>query len=243
MTAQEWCDGLNRLKVDRGQMLPVTLQGGEPTVHKEWQDIIAGIKEDLYLDILTNLTFKIDNFVVCAPPSRWERAVPYPAIRVSYHPEFSPYDELLDKASSLDLLGYPIGIFVVEHPTVDVKPLKVKANRLGLDFRTKEFLGVYDGKLYGEYKYRGAVEGQIGEKPVKCRSRELLIAPDGNIHRCHRDLYSGENAIGHILDKNLGIEFKFRECSNMGLCSCCDCKKKNDRFQRFGACSVEIETL
>jgi hypothetical protein len=243
MTAEQWCEGLNRLKIDRVKMVPVTLCGGEPTVHREWSEIISGIKDDFYLDILTNCTFDLDEFMMAAPPSRWERDVPYPAIRISYHPEFSRFDWLLDRAQRLDIWGYPIGIFVVTHPTVSVKPLAAKAKAAGIDFRTKEFLGRHDGKLYGEYKYPEAVKGErIGAK-VKCRTHELLIAPDGHIHRCHRDLYAGENPVGHILDDALQAEFLFRDCSEMGTCSECDVKIKNNRFQVMGACSVEIDGL
>ena len=237
MTGQEWCQGLNRLVIDRKQMVPVTLQGGEPTVHREWPEIIEGIKEDLYIDILTNMTFDLDEFMIAAPPARWERDVPYPTIRVSYHPEFAKFDRLLDRVSRLDLWGYPVGVFVVAHPSVDVEPLKNKAKRMGLDFRTKEFLGWFEGRLYGKYRYQ-----TLGGKRVRCRSHELLIAPDGNIHRCHRDLYSGDNSVGHILDPSLKIEFKFRPCDNP-QCNECDLKLKNNRFQQFGSCSVEIENI
>lgn len=240
MSAAQWCEGLNRLKIDRGRMVPVTLCGGEPTVHREWSDIISGIKEEMYIDILTNLTFDLEEFMFAAPPSRWERDVPYPAIRISYHSEFANYDRLLDKALKLDIWGYPLAIYVVAHPTVNVEPLKRKAEKMGLDFRPKEFLGWHDGRLYGEYKYPEAVKGERVGRNVMCRTHELLISPDGNIHRCHRDLYSGENPVGHILDPGLKILFGSRECSEMGTCNECDCKVKNNRFQQFGSCSVEI---
>lgn len=234
MTAEEWCEGLNRLVIDRSKMVPITFQGGEPTVHREWPDIISGVKEDFYIDILTNGTFDIEEFMFAAPPARWERDVPYPAIRISYHPEFSNYNRLLDKAQRLDIWGYPVGIFTVAHPTIDIQPLRDKAARAGIDFRTKEFLGWHEGRLYGEYKYTG-LEG----KRVKCRSHELLVAPDGHIHRCHRDLYAGENPVGHLLDPDLRVEFKFRDCLNPA-CNECDKKIKTNRFQQMGACSVEI---
>ena len=240
MTAEEWITGLNRLCIDRSRMVPVTLQGGEPTVHPHWAEIVGGIKEELYLDMLTNLTFGLDEFCMAAPPSRWERDVPYAPIRASYHPEFSSYNDLLDKASKLQMLGYDVGVFVVEHPTVNAPSLKKKAEKYGVDFRTKELLGRYEGRLYGKYKYPEAVRGERLGVTVECRTTELLIAPDGYIHRCHRDLYAGEHMVGHILDRDLKVEFKFRECGFFGCCSECDQKVKNDRFQRPNAISVQI---
>ena len=243
MTADEWIRGLNRLNIDRKKMVPVTVQGGEPTVHREWTQIVANIKEDLYIDMLTNLSFDPDHLILATAPERWERDVPYAPIRVSYHPEYSNYNELLDKAWKLQQWGFDIGIFIVATPSVSWEGLKRKAEARGLDFRIKEFLGVDKGVMYGTYKYPEAVRGERLEKTVECRTTELLIAPDGFIHRCHRDLYAGENPVGHILDKKLKLEFRFMECGNVGLCSCCDVKNKTNRFQEMGACSVEIKNL
>ena len=240
MPADQWIEGLNRLYVDRKRMVPITFSGGEPTVHREWTKILAGVKEELYIDMLTNLTFNPDQLIFATPPERWEREVPYAPIRVSYHPDQANYNELLDKAHKLQQWGFDIGIFVVTHPTVDWEPMKKKAQSRGLDFRLKEFLGTYEGKTYGTYKYPGGLSGSPAGRQVKCRTHELLIAPDGYIHRCHRDLYAGENPVGHILDVDLDIQFRFRPCDVYGLCNECDLKLKNNRFQEMGACSVEV---
>jgi MoaA/NifB/PqqE/SkfB family radical SAM enzyme len=221
-------------------MVPITIQGGEPSMHKEWLDILQGIDERFYIDILTNLTFNLDDFICAVPPKRFYRDVPYAPIRVSYHPEQADFDDVLKRAHKLWRHGYDIGIFTVDHPDIDIPPLRKKAEKMGLDFRSKEFLGWHQGKLYGQYKYPESVNGTPIGKTVKCKTTELLIAPDGRIHRCHRDLYAGENPIGHILDKDFQMDFKFRKCDRIGECSCCDLKIKNNRFQQMGACSVEV---
>jgi hypothetical protein len=241
MTADEWIQGLNRLYIDRRRMVPITFQGGEPTVHREWPRIVSGVKDEWYIDMLTNLTFHPDELIFATPPERWEREVPYAPIRASYHPEQANYNELLLKVQKLEQWGFDIGIFVVAHPTVNWEPMKRKAESRGLDFRIKEFLGWHDGVMYGEYRYPEAVNGR--PRTVMCRTHEFLIAPDGFIHRCHRDLYAGENPVGHLLDPELDVEFKFRPCEMYGCCNECDVKNKNNRFQEFGSCSVEIKDL
>jgi len=219
-------------------MVPLTIQGGEPSFHPAWIDIIQRLRSDFYIDLLTNLDFDVDVFMQHIPPERLQRDVPYASIRVSYHPEHSDLDQLLGKVRRLQDAGYSIGLFMVDHPASAVQPIAERAMGMGVDFRTKTFLGNHEGVLWGEYRYPGALSGQCMD--VECRTTELLVAPNGDIHRCHRDLYAGESRVANILDDELEIEFPFRPCSKFGCCNPCDQKLKNNRFQVFGACSVEI---
>jgi len=239
MSPKDWIEGLNRLALKKDLMLPITFQGGEPSAYTGFIEIIQNLRKDFYIDMLTNLFFDIEQFMKEIPPDRLQRDVPYASIRASYHPEFSDTDTLLEKIVSMQDHGYSIGLFAVDHPDINLDPIRNKSKSLGVDFRTKELLGMHNGELYGQYAYANAVNG--GElKAVDCKTTELLIAPDGCIHRCHRDLYQGENSVGHILDEDLSITFPFRECSRYGECNPCDIKIKNNRFQQFGHCSVII---
>jgi len=238
MTTVQWIEGLNRLSVPRESMVPVTLQGGEPSVRPGFIELVNGLSDRLYIDILTNLDFDVDNFMDRVRPERLCRDVPYASIRVSYHPE-SDVDELLGKVFRMQSRGYSIGVFGVEHPDVDLVRIREMSERMGIDFRTKEFLGLHEGKLYGTYKYADAIDGEA--RTVECRMTQILVAPDGSLHRCHRDLYAGENSLGHLLDEDLRIDFKFQKCNNYGQCNPCNGKVKNDRFQRFGTCSMEVK--
>jgi len=239
LTPEQWIEGLNRLNIPRSLMVPLTLQGGEPSVYKEWLDIIEGVRPEFYIDILTNLTFDLDDFIKRILPGRLQRNVPYASIRVSYHPEWADYDVLLRRILALQGAGYDIGLFVVDHPNIDIEIPKRTALLAGVDFRTKQFLGEYDGKLYGTYKYPESVSG-YKNKIVDCKLTELLIAPNGNIHHCHRDLYANENVLGNILDPELRISFEYRKCKNFGLCNNCDQKIKTDRYQRWGVSSASV---
>ena len=57
LTGAQWIEGLNRLRLPDD--LPVTLQGGEPSLHPEFLEIILGLRDDLHIDILTNLSFDV----------------------------------------------------------------------------------------------------------------------------------------------------------------------------------------
>jgi hypothetical protein len=234
-----WLDGINRL-VTRAD-LPITLQGGEPTLHPDFFALVNGIRPGLPLDLLTNLEFDLARFMAEISPYRFKRDAPYASIRVSYHPEIMKIESLAVRVLTLLAAGYHVGIWGVLHPlwTDDVLRARDYSHNLGIDFRTKEFLGLHDGAMYGAYSYAGACEGG-DPTAVQCRTTELIIGPGGDVYRCHSDLYAGRQPVGHILDRELIIDDSFRRCDNFGHCNPCDVKLKNNRFQEYGHTSVEI---
>ncbi len=238
LTGEKWLRGLNRI-ISRPD-LPLTFQGGEPTLHKGFAEIVNGIRKDLNIDVLTNLQDE-KIFLGNITPDRLKRKSPYASIRVSFHPEQMNIAELKNKVLIMLKKSFSIGIWGVTHPLQksDIKSTQKLCQREGIDFRTKEFLGEYKGKMYGQYRYPEAVAKKI-RRDVLCRTTELLIGPDGSIYRCTADIYEGRQPIGHILDPDFQIEDKFRPCSWFGHCNPCDVKIKTNRFQKFGHSSVEI---
>ncbi len=241
ISSDDWASFINRLEIKQ-EGLPVTLQGGEPGVYPEFIELIKKIREDIKVDILTNLTFDVDRFISEIPPERINREAPYAPIRVSYHAWGMDIKKLVEKILKLMKAGFRVGLYGLDHPEYKEKNEKARkiCEDLGIDFRIKEFLGYYKGKLYGTYKYQDACVGKRLGKKVLCRTSELLIDPEGKIFRCHYDLYTNINPIGSIFDEDLKIEDIFRPCENYGLCNPCDVKLKTNRFQIFGHCSVEI---
>lgn len=241
-TGQEWVSALNRL-VSRSD-LPVTLQGGEPSLHPDFIWIIKNIKKELKIDILTNLFFDIDRFIKEINPSRLYRDAPYPSIRVSYHPYFMELEDLVTKVLKMQNAGFSIGIYGILHPNLEseIARAKDKCSSSGIDFRVKEFLGKFDGKLYGKYFYPEAVSGNI-KKKCSCRNSELIIGPDASIFKCHHDLYRSRHNVGNLLSQDFEIQDIFRDCCDFGNCNPCDIKIKTNRFQKFGHTSVEIVAI
>jgi len=234
---REWARWMD----DEG-MVPVTLQGGEPTIHKDFYEIINGVPERVRLDILTNLWFDVDEMIRKVDAGRLRREAPYASIRVSYHPGQVKVDELLGKTQRLLAAGFHVGIWAVMHPdqTEHVLAVQERAQREGIDFRTKEFLGWAHGRLYGEYKYPEACSLEAAEE-VLCRTTELILGPDGGIYRCHHDLYEQYEPVGHILDPDFEMTGEFLHCDCFGHCNPCDIKVKTNRLQQFGHTSVSIK--
>ncbi len=242
LKADEWARGLARIKVSHD--IPLTFQGGEPSIHKDFFSILKAVPSDLSFDLLTNLQFSPDEFFLHIPPARIFRNAPYAPIRVCYHPETMDLESTLVKIRRMMDLGYKVGLYSVTHPSQmkAIEIAKAACLNAGIDFRTKEFLGQHQGKTYGHYAYPGSVFSD-DVKNCLCRTSELLIDPFGDVFRCHHDLYNKINSIGSILDPEFQIEDIYRPCSVFGKCSPCDVKVKNNYKQEFGHTSVSIQFL
>lgn len=242
LSGKQWADALNRIKTRDD--LPITLQGGEPSLHKDFYYILNNVKKEIHIDILTNLQFDPDEFMRNVGPERVKRNAPYASIRVSYHPEVMQLDALIEKVLKMQNKGYSIGIWGVLHPSQEavIREAQKKCQKLGIDFRFKEFLGEHGGKMFGTYKYPGACDKEE-VRPVLCRTTELISGPDGSVYRCHSDLYEGRTPIGNITDPDFEIQDIYRVCDYFGRCNPCDIKVKTNRFQEFGHTSVDIKEL
>lgn len=229
MGGKDWIEGLNRIKTR--QDLPITISGGEPTLHPDFFDIVNNTKQPM--DLLTNGEFSLSDFWGKIDSETFKRDAPYASIRFSYHNGYTRFFTLLQKVIRLQDTGYSVGIWAVGK-TLYNRSIQLLARFMDVDFRLKELLD----KKHGTYKYPLAVNGY--PKSCRCKPSEMLIAPDGRLFRCHFELYHGLNSYGHILDNNIKLPTEFAPCENMGMCSPCDIKLKFSRHQVWGHCSVEI---
>lgn len=240
LKSADWSRGLSRLVLNRD--IPITLQGGEPTIHNDFYGIINAIPEKFALDLMTNIQFSPEEFASKIPLSKFNRSAPYAPIRVSYHPEMMKLDDTIIKVKKMMDSGFRIGLYGVLHPSQEKEIYRAKeiCEKEGIDFRTKEFLGVHEGKVYGNFAYPDAVFAQ-NLKSCLCKTSELLVDPFGDVFRCHHDLYNRLNTVGNILDEDFEIKDTHRPCDFYGKCNPCDIKIKNDYKQEFGHTSVNIQ--
>jgi hypothetical protein len=240
LSGGEWISAINCIEFGR---LPLTIGGGEPSLHKDFYLIINSIRSDIQIDLLTNLSFDVEEFVDSVPIGRFSTRTSrgYKRIRVSYHAHNMNPHELVAKAGVIQEAGHSIGIFGISHPefaglNAHMAELCRKAQ---IYFYIKDYLGEFNGKMIGVYRYPDAVCG--GLKACECRTNEVLVGPDGKIFRCHKELYQNNNDLGSIL--NLVPPRIFRKCSSYGSCNPCDIKLKTNRFLQAGQSSCEINLI
>ena len=246
LSTDDWIAAANRLVLR--QALPLTLQGGEPTLYPGFFRFVNEVKADIRMDLMTNLMFDVDLFIKNVPVWRFSREAPYAAIRVSYHPGQNDIEDLITKTIELQRAGFRIGLYGIEHPNGRLRnhilATQERCLALGLDFRLKEFLGKHDDVMYGTFKYEDCVAAHT-LKHCECRTTEIIVDPAGDVYKCHADLYGGRNPVGNVLDADFNADSidLFRTCSCYGTCNPCDVKVKTNRFQIYGHTSVEIRNI
>ena len=243
ISPDQWKQSLNRLKLPKD--VPISLQGGEPFLYKGIWEILGGIRHKC--DILTALpSFLTKGHFESLKSLDWnQRQSPYPTIRVSYHKGQHSFQELVERVAELQEI-LSIGIYYLDHPCYEeeeISGLKDYANKYGVELRSKEFLGQWEGNMYGTYLYNDASSGKRTGRKVMCKNTVVPIGPDGSVYRCHSDLYFNrkELAIGNITDEEFAIPPMHLSCDNYGLCSECDVKVKTYHFQVHGYTSVDIK--
>lgn len=243
MAVDDWILAANRLS--SSDDLPITIQGGEPTLYRDFQRFVREVKTGIKMDLLTNLTFDVDSFIKNCPSERFRRNAPYASIRATYHPFQNHLNAMIKNTLRLLDCGFSVGLFGILHPDSEFRSNVLRAkdicDKAGIDFRLKEFLGMHQGQLYGTFKYPEALSGTI-HNPCQCRTSELLVDPSGFVFRCHSDLYGNRKPTGHILDEHFSLDqiSHSQRCEVYGLCNPCDVKIKTNRFQIYGHTSVEI---
>ena len=245
----EWVEFINRLCLvdEEGNIrrdIPLTLQGGEPTMYKGFYEVVNGVSSRFKLDLLTNFMFDVDEFIQKVPVEKFTREAKYAAIRVSYHPGQNEIGDLIIKHHKMRDAGFYVGIYSVATPQnmEHIKEVQEKCKQEGIDFRVKEYLGFDGKKWHGTFKYQDAIFQTI-EKYCECKTTELIVGPNGGVYRCHSDLYENRIPIGNILDRDFRIQDIYRPCYVYGHCNPCDIKVKTNRFQEFGHTSVDIKNI
>jgi len=242
LTGEEWVEGLGRLGLPENT--PITLQGGEPFLYRDIWHILENIPHKV--DIMTALPPYLEkrHFLKLATLEWNRRPAPYPTIRVSYHHGQHDFTKLIPRIAELQEV-VSIGLYYLDYPATPLETidaLRECAQRYGIELRSKEFLGEWNGSRYGNFLYRNAACGRKLAIPVTCKNSVMPIAPDGNVYRCHSDLYfrRSEGVIGHLLDDAFAFPEHHSPCDNYGLCSECDIKVKTNRYQQHGYTSVSI---
>ena len=202
LTPDQWIEAFNR--IPNSDDLPITLQGGEPTIYYGGRgvgQIFEGVEH--YFDLLTNMASISFYKTLNGQEHKLQRNAPYPSIRVSWHQEEMDrvwkgkgFEELVRRCERLKHLGFSVspdksesdvGIYMVGHPSNELPDETLWKDKV--PFEVKEFLGTHEGQLYGTYKYPNSTNIVGPTLECECRTSELLIDPYGFVWGCHYHLY------------------------------------------------------
>lgn len=239
VSGEEWINGLNGLVTD----LQLTFNGGEPLSHPDFFSIVNGLDESFKADLLTTLPVSAQKFIDNLDPERFERDLPYSAIRVTFHPTTMDLDETIKKVKTIRSAGFDIMINLVNHPyeVEYTNRYRKQIQEAGIPCVVKPFLGYLDGVLFGQYRYEGACSGKF-RKTVECKTSVLLIDPIGDVYRCHGDMFARNTfgLVGNLFEGELDLSQRTTLCENFGNCHPCDVQTKFDRLGRWGYAAMDI---
>ncbi len=227
----------------------IRFSGGEPTIYPNFFDLVAILLEKNTVDITTNLSFDISQFMKKVKPG----AI---SVSASFHPEFSEIKTFLDKILFLHHNGYPSTICYVAYPPhIEKIPyFKSIVEEKKIMFKIIPYQGQWQGKHYPRdytLRERSLLEGfstdsqdthqneintrwyewnvkrenkvKIEKKGKLCRMGQMyaIIHPDATVTRCcaRGDDNSFVEVMGSILDLDLRLLDSPQPC-NADRCPC-----------------------
>lgn len=222
ISARQWIEGLNRLELPEG--FPVTFEGGEPSLHPGFFEILRQVRHPV--NFLSNFEFDVQKLIANVPASALRSPSPaYNPIRITFHPGWSSEARVIGKAHLLQEAGYSLSIYGVSHPdhVENLRGLQIRFADRGIDFRIKPFYGLAHGMAWGSYAYPDAWRN--GHRKIRnCRLRSVLFDPQGDLYRCHRELFVGKNSRGNLNHPGFRLRYELEPCWRYGECSPCDVK-------------------
>ena len=219
---------------DRYGSCHLHISGGEPFIYPRFIELITYLSRKHTLEFSTNLFWNINPFLDNITPDRAR-------LGGSFHPEFSDFDEFLNKILTLKERGFEVWVNYVAYPPhlKKMANFKKQVERNGIRFSIQPFNGKYEGRDYPlgykpEEKALMSDSDQVnvetidwrtdGEKSsIKgklCRMGQMYarIYPDGQVSRC---CGNGALKLGNILKGSFALLEQPMPCE----CESCPCHK------------------
>ena len=186
----EWEARWKRIADMYGEVFLV-VSGGEPFTYPGFADIVAAVSKMHYMNISTNGTGDLDEFVTKADPERV-------SLTLAFHPEYAELGSVIKRVKKLRKKGFRIEYInlCAWPPYVErIEDYVSKAGAEGVMLKVIPFCGLYEGKVYPD-SYTGREKSVLGldsewEKSVSRKGslcmagyRTALIYPDGKVARC-----------------------------------------------------------
>jgi len=224
LSGGEWIEILNALEDVENYIF----NGGEPTLHPDFVQIIDGLKPCNHIGIGTNLATE-KSFQKLL--SLQERSGGELIIDVSLHPDanipkiIERVKKLRDKnRARVHIVDWP-GWFGMD------KLLKKQIQQAGIETFILPFQGFYKGEYYPGadwHDLRIDACSRIFKKNALCYPTIYRpVGPDGSVWFCHAGLYMKDERfiMGNLADGWLDFPTSFK-CDIYGYCNSCDLPRK-----------------
>lgn len=223
-----WTAALNGLEDVRNFII----NGGEPTMHSEFLDIMHNLKPCNLLAVGTNCS-QLAFDVLMKMPTRKEIVVD-----VSYHPRQTECtdavvretDQLVKRVLALKTkTKNRVRVHAVTWPGYKDQYQLVQLNKFrAADIETfiQEYEGIYEGTFYysGKNACMSAACDKVSKRKARCyRTIFLPVNPLGDVYICHALMYatSDKGILGNIFDGTMS-ETDNIICGEYGFCNPCD---------------------
>lgn len=234
---KDWISFYNGLQKHRQHLLSII--GGEPTMYSGFFDVVNGI-EGYYKTITTNLRSACFEDIPNMFEGRLLKDVKDSLrLNTSFHPKLISIDDFCSRVHQLRDAGFTVDqVAMVDHPTSNYKYFCDEFVKRGLALTPQTFLGKIDGALFpnpesnmsNDYREHGIDNYDIyregfsyeSKHEVLCNTDRFLVAPNGNINKCHYHLYSNKGVLGTVFDEELPQFRDYIDCQDYGYCNPCD---------------------
>lgn len=212
----------------------ISITGGEPFLYPNFTELIKELSQLHMIEIVTNLSIDIDNFIKEANLENLE-------IRPSFHPLFADFDTFVERAIALKVKKPEQNISYLAWPP-QIKQLRFlqdKFLKFGISIFTQPFYGEYKGTRYPDSytdEEKNIIAPFLGNRggktfqvePIKTRGkpcaagqRYAVIHPDGKVLRCGglNSLSPDKAIIGNLLDEDFELLREPLPCDSE-ICPC-----------------------
>lgn len=208
-SGKEWVRAINEIE----EPIPsFHIQGGEPSLHPDFFEILNGVKFRLTMD--TNLTFDAERFVREVKGSV--------SIYTTFHPTQAEVELFATNFHTLKSAGFKVYPSIIPdpyNPELVEGSFRALVNR-GLPMSKSGYIGWVNGKLSPPYRddpYRNK-----DKTSVLCLCKEVLFAPDGTVYNCPAKLDRRcENTYGNIFKGEVDMPTDYILCQEYGFCNPC----------------------
>jgi len=215
LPGKKWIDFIN----GQDNVNTVVFNGGEPTIHPHFPDIINSLKPLKLLAIGTNYS-KVATAALL-------KITPRDSLILdgSFHPHFISHHDISQNLLRLKDAGFKVRVHFLDYPGFKVSAADVIRDFYlqGIDAFVQSYEGFYQGTFYHDQMKIPYCGLESKSRCLCSRSIYTPIAPNGDMYFCHYLMYSKADfgLLGNI--DSPPYEFPVDlDCPHLGYCSPCD---------------------